>query len=427
MLIRTCLGNNLNFFQCYKFVRQAVMGNDFGTERTLCLLTTPLGIILVSISLTTIPFLLIVMWYGIAGLQCNKQLPQYFKIFYYFTCFVTLIAGISFPMQELFEQSFIKSCDNLKRLSIMTSIPFTTYMVSLICISIIYLLRYIIITKDVNFKVIVVVIVFGFGMLCQFVLCGVLSYLNSDIWYRFSHGLDFVHLHLITINIYLTFTVINTVYNILLLILFIFKVVQIGTYVHFHHTHNANDTSNTLTRLIDPIVICTLCLFSSILSSIITSSVGFSRYSFISDSDSNEMYSIHLTLFPIDVLINYLSLNLQFDHFQKTKLFHWFCGCTHKNLTKCMVHRILVKMEAASISFIRMGEINRETHIKVISTSPSETRTQITYNAVSEATTDETGQTVKPTNSSIYDSNTGKFHLPKLQKSVTKPDMSSTF
>eukprot|EP01083_Nonionella_stella_P025213 69443_1 len=316
------------------------MGNDLASPRTLCIPPLPVFLVLVGISILQIPCLILISCHGFFG-SLRVQLPTMFKILYWFTSLVMLMAGITYPLQQIAESTLFESCDNLRRMSIMACIPFTCYMLSLICISLLYLLRYTITFREeshaIKFKFIVAF--FIFGIVCQCVLCVILTYLNSEVWYLWSHGHAYVELHHTTLKFYLSFTVINTTFNIFLLILFMWKVYSIGKNVNFKFNKQNDEDIATLISLIDPVVIWSLCLFTAVFSSILTACMGYARQ-YTTHGDTNILYVTHMTLFSVDVFINYLSVNLQFNHFRK--LFNALCGCCHQRCMQCLIRHVFV-------------------------------------------------------------------------------------
>eukprot|EP01084_Bolivina_argentea_P166280 288720_1 len=376
------------------------MGSVYGSERSPCLVNDPYTIILLLISLTEIVFLIPLLIYGFIG-SLKTNLPSSFKFTYWFTCFIVFMAGITFPMQQLFDHDFSGYCLNFPRILIMAVIPFAFYQLCLILITVLYFIR----LTSLNISLLFTLLL-TFGIFCQFALFIAMTYLNYSVWYRFIHAIPFAHLWDQTFDTYLAFNIINLIENILLLILFVRKVLELGKSIKMEESDEKRNIL-TVVNLTDPIVIYILTLSVAMISSLTQTLFGYTRSNLYADTDLS--YSMHLTLFSLDVFMNYLSLILQFTYTRP--LFNKCCGCCYNKCINWIVHKSSVVNDIEdqyiqNIIHTKMKKLNSDSTIRTSKPTDLEsTSTNATTNDSVETTYSQIGRVESVTQYNENDKN----------------------
>ena len=166
-------------------------------------------------------------------------------------------------------------------------------MLSLICISSLYLLRFILSFKESPFPISkYIYIPFQFGLFLQLILAVIIVYLALELWSVYTNDTS-------------TFMELQGLQQLLATIWMIF-----GTFN----------------------IIMALC------ATFVAFIFNFCRLYFENDTiDTNEVFLIYLTMGSFDIFCNSLSVDLQFKH--SNNIYGKLCGCCHY-----LVSRIMNKM-----------------------------------------------------------------------------------
>eukprot|EP01084_Bolivina_argentea_P086534 156423_1 len=289
------------------------------SKRTLCIPPTPFGLFLLIISMITALLLLNLLGYSIVVVS-KLKLPKMFSIVYWLTIFVLFIAGISMPINVMFNFEFSGYCNDLNRVLATAPLAIGSYLISLSCVCCLYLVRFIETFKhSPHFTLsLPIYILFIFGILIQFILAVLTVNYIRIFWLTLANNPGQHRKIQKPISyLLLSFTMVNIVYNIGLLYLFLKTV--------FILKKNIN-RQNEINLLIKPCVIYTLCLILSFVSTLTSTMYGVIRTNFIVE-DTNELHLMRLTLITLDVFINTVSVNLQFKDAQKRCNKYCKCKC----------------------------------------------------------------------------------------------------
>eukprot|EP01084_Bolivina_argentea_P203222 347119_1 len=369
-----------------------------GSIRTLCIPPTPFCTFLLILSLLQITILFPLISHGfIQSIKNKKTLPQLYKIIYWITSFFLLIAGITFPIHQMFNFTYSAYCDNFDRIEITVSITLISYMISLVCISGLYLVRIILtfkhsliysISKTISSSLI-------FGIFIQSILVTLTIYYDIKVWWSFKNDPENVATIYTTLGyIYLAFGIANIMYNVILLYLFLRNI---------HKLSHTVTKKNDMHSLIQTSLVYSLCLFLTISSTLVASFLGWIRSNLV--VDTNELYMLHLTLIAYDILFNVLSINLQFEYYKKS-LFNKCICCK-------LSFNYLIKKLIKDIDDVINDDKDHEDYTESVQLKKSKNITE------SETTTNATTESSFPQ----LTVNT----VPKLNKSITMMSRSESY
>eukprot|EP01083_Nonionella_stella_P028021 77150_1 len=284
---------------------------------TVCKSLTPLSVFLAFISLFLILPLVPLVLHGLLK-SIKLKMHKLLFIMYWMTCFVLLIAGISYPVHQILNFTYFGSCDDFNRIPITVTVALGSYLISLVFICTLYFFRLFLTFKDSEFvlskSVLVLMIA---GILIHFMLAVFTIYFDVQLWWALknkAHAPEhFAKLMFITFYGLIAFIAMNCIYNIVLLSIFLRWICSLN---------NAVKSQNNILNIIKPSVVYTLCLVLSFSSTVPVFVMLFIR---LSVSDSNELYMLHLTFIAVNIFANSLSIQLQFVHFQHSC--YRYCKC----------------------------------------------------------------------------------------------------
>eukprot|EP01084_Bolivina_argentea_P039479 72956_1 len=276
------------------------------SKRTLCLPNTQLGIILLSISLLATLCLLSLIGCGFLNTIKNKSLPMLFKILYWITCELLLIAAMLWSIAFLFNFKFSGHCQHFNQIKLLLTVASCSYILSLICISALYLTRLYFSFKESLYSISKFILMpLLCGLLMQLILFCIYHYTYNQFLIAFKTQSGNLEKQKRLFNlVFQLFFVINISYNVIILGIFSMKVYQLR--------QQTPDLGSRKKDLIHYVTMYILCLCLAIFSTLIQSLFVWVR----SDVkiDSNELYMFHVVCILWDLFINLFSINLQFTY-----------------------------------------------------------------------------------------------------------------
>eukprot|EP01084_Bolivina_argentea_P211054 359081_1 len=171
---------------------------------------------------------------------------------------------------------------------------------------------------------------------------------------------------------WLLFAILNLSFNLMLLILFLFKLSRM------RRTMNV-DSIDAVNVIIKPATIYILCLFLAFISTVISYTFGWIRQNMI--VDTNELFLVSSTLMCWDIFINLFSVILQFDN---SKLFNICCGRCNVCLMLCILNKLSPKTGLSSAELF--AAINKDEHVQLRITTTTVTNATSTTSASSTTT-----------------------------------------
>ena len=336
-------------------------------------------------------FLILLISYGFWWSLKSKS--KLLKIVHWFTSVMLLIAGITFPIHQLLGMGFSKLCDDVARIRTTVLLSTTSYMMSLIGIGCLYALRLILSFKNSKYALSTCTITaFLFCIFIQFVSAVITIYWTFKLWTdidTLDHYIRDQHYLQIAASL---FAVINIIYIIVLLCLFLRKIFQIAKTVK-------QETEYVTNHLIKPSIVCTLCLTMTVVAMLIIFIFNGLRGQLIPETE--QVYMIHVTLISLDVFINALSVNLQFESDAGQKIFDRCCKCCKSYLLTMVINKIKGKQQQQQSNHIQLASNTNAVTLTNIHPSPTET----TETEIKTNNTTETTANIHP--------------LPKLNASIT--------
>eukprot|EP01083_Nonionella_stella_P053953 142566_1 len=296
------------------------MGESKGNERTLCISASPL-ILGIWIS-AFIPLLLSIPVHYFGFQQSLKLKPTMLQIVYWITSVSLCIAGISFPMNQTFDLTFSGYCDDFTRIVITNSMVAGFYTFSLVCINCLYLLRMHLSFKNSSYALstcTISILIFGLIVECFLVIACV--YCNYLTWWAVAMN-QRKNLLVYTYIFWLfwsSFAAYTMTYNVILLLLFWYKLHQMSKYA-----------VSIARNIVEPAVVYSLCLCITFVTTLTSYGLGWCRGNVM--VDNNDIYMVHLTVIGCDIFFNTLCINLQFNAAQS--IFNKLCGKCKQSLLK---------------------------------------------------------------------------------------------
>eukprot|EP01084_Bolivina_argentea_P103671 185658_1 len=349
------------------------------TMRHLCISTSPFNIFISTISLSTI---LINLSFIIIGIKWSlKAKSKLFKSIHWFTSIMLLIAGIMFPIHQLLDMQFSKYCDNPYRIELTVPMSTIPYMLSLIGICCLYLVRLILSFKNTKYAISkYVTILLIFFLLIQFILISITTYFAiccwSDLTNIDTHAHQYIlHRHYMEISSVL-FAILNTTYLIVLLCLFLKKILDMSKCI--------KEVEFVTDNLIKPCIMYLICVSVSIIALFIVFIFNIIRN--VAIEDTNEFYMLHLTLITVDILVNTLSVNIQFE--SAKYVFDIFCKCCNLYILTLVVKKRKIQQKKIEIcsksSALQTQQPQLNIHNDVDSTTDITTNTTDTTESTSD-------------------------------------------
>eukprot|EP01084_Bolivina_argentea_P072847 132245_1 len=313
------------------------------TERTVCIEIDIFGILLLVISVIPILFSFIISFCGfIESLKLTNATLRYL----YWTSSITLlIAAISFPIHQMY--SWEPYCLQIRGIIITGNIALGSYMISLICICCLYLYRINTSFKNSLYSISnCIFCLFLFGLLLQFILVILALYFNESAWSEGSKNINSKEYIFALNGLFLSlliFGILNILYNILLLIVYLSKIYQITT-----NMNTQKNAQNIVESVIKPSTVYMLCLCMAFCTTTITFIIGWIRTH--PSLDINEMYLCHMVLFAWDIFINLLSINLQFP--VAKYIFNKCCKHCQRWLVRLFVNKMKIIPKNENIQLV---------------------------------------------------------------------------
>eukprot|EP01083_Nonionella_stella_P212282 766800_1 len=344
------------------------MGNKGSSTVTLCKPVTPFTMFLLTCSFAGMILFVPLLFYGCY--RSVKIKSKSLKIMLRITFSMLLIAGIVYPVHQFlgFDWSGQRYCTDFNRIPITFTVAFSSYMISLTCISCVYFIRLSLSFQNSNYALPKFIsYTLSFCLCPQFILVFLTVYFNLKAWYTKD-----VNLGNIAGWSWLLFAILNLSFNLMLLILFLFKLSRM------RRTMNV-DSIDAVNVIIKPATIYILCLFLAFISTVISYTFGWIRQNMI--VDTNELFLVSSTLMCWDIFINLFSVILQFDN---SKLFNICCGRCNVCLMLCILNKLSPKTGLSSAELF--AAINKDEHVQLRITTTTVTNATSTTSASSTTT-----------------------------------------
>eukprot|EP01084_Bolivina_argentea_P110939 198029_1 len=302
-------------------------------KRTLCIPVTPFGLIQWIFTVIPVVILLPVTLYGLR--QSLKLKQPLFRYIYWITSVLLLIASITWSIHAFFDFDVSGYCDDWIRMMITNVLALTAYKFSLISICCLYTVRMYLSFKTTKYSISTLIfIVFALLILIQFVMVILTQYFNILSKDAFKdndteQAFKWAHLLFLTFNI---FGGVNMVYNIILLIIFLRQIYKM---ISCLKEKDDNKKIGYIRDIVKPVAYYTICLFMVLISTTIVFVFSFFRGNVI--VDTNSIYQINLAVVSWDILINALSINLQFD--ASKNILDLCCKCCNNYMVKVFIQQ----------------------------------------------------------------------------------------